>query len=234
MRLAISLAVLLVASAAFAVPTIEGPATAGNGSYQYEPTRDIKWMQLPLVGGSAIASQYDFCDPLFEVKCADDFFCEDGDEIVAVEWWGQYWNGSPFPPAYFTIRFYSDNPGPPSTPAELLYLFECYDYNEEYDPNYDQYHYFCEIPPFFQEAGNIYWLSVQPALCFPPQWGWCQCAEEYYWNDQGVLKSDYFGVPNWTEINILVGYYVEFSFILHSPFSPVEDSTWGGIKALYR
>jgi hypothetical protein len=236
MRLAIILAALLVAGAAFAAPTLYTD-THGTGTYEYEPGRDIKWAQYPLIGGSALSSQYDWVYPFYS-ECADDFFCEDGREIVAVEWWGQYWNGSPVPPVAFIIRFYSDFPGPPwSQPLDLLYFYECVNYNEEYDPQYDQYHYFCELyPPFFQEAGNIYWLSVQAVLLFPPQWGWCECDPMYYWNDEAVMDFALLGVARWTPISQIpdIGVYKELAFVLHSPPSPVEDSTWGGIKALYR
>ena len=49
MRLAIALTAVLVASMALATPTTHGPGSNATVSCEYEPTRDVKWMQLPLV-----------------------------------------------------------------------------------------------------------------------------------------------------------------------------------------
>jgi hypothetical protein len=240
MRLAIVLAVVLVASVAFAAPTAIGPASNGTGVFEYEPTRDIKWEQLPLVGGTAPAAQYAYDYP-FYAECADDFECIDGTPITAVEWWGSYWNpGYVVSPDYFTIRFYDNVPAPPfSQPGDLVYEELCYDYTEEYDAYYDQYHYFCDLAvPFDQMAGMIYWVSVQPALPFltGSQWGWCECDPIYYWMDEGVGEFDVLGIPRWTPFSdpIYIGAYIELAFVLHGPASPVENTSWGGIKAMFK
>jgi hypothetical protein len=240
MRLAIVLAVVLVASVAFAAPTAVGPASNGTGTFEYESTREIKWEQLPLIGGTAVASQYDPVYP-FYAESADDFLCEDGTPITAVEWWGQYWNpGYVISPDYFVIRFYDDVPAPPfSHPGNLLYEEYCYDYNEEYDAYYDQYHYFQDlIVPFEQQPGLIYWVSFQPVLVFSggSQWGWCECDPFYYWQDCGVMDFALLGIPRWTPFTdpLVFGEHRELAFVLHGPASPVESSSWGEIKALFR
>lgn len=239
MKTGIALAIVFAASTALASPVVHGPATPGSGTYQYEPTRDIKWAQLPMIGGVAVSSQYDSEYPFYS-ECADDFLCGDDDPILAIEWWGDYWNGSPFPPDYFIIRFYANasaSPqGQPLDPA--LHEEVCYDYDQTYYPEYDQYRYFCEFQyPFFPEAGNIYWASVQAALVWPPQWGWSECGGAYSWNEESVLDFALLGVTRWTPISMVPGITPtrkDLAFVLHGPFTPVEDSTWGNIKALYR
>jgi hypothetical protein len=235
MRLAIILAVVLVASVALAAPTAVGPASSGTGNFEYEAGRDIKWSQLPFNGGNALASQYDYVYPFYS-ESSDDFECLDGDPITAVEWWGQYWNPG-YPPyaEYFVIRFYDNIPAPPfSQPGNLLYVYESFDYTEEYDPAVDQFHYYAEIPPFYQTLGEIYWVSFQAVLVFQPQWGWCECDPQYYWGDEAVMDFALLGIPRWTTMTNATGAYAEMSFVLHGPASPVEDSSWGSIKALYR
>ncbi len=99
-----------------------------------------------------------------------------------------------------------------SRPDELLYYHECFDYYEDYDPEVEQYHYYQEIPYFDQEPGTVYWISIQAVLLYPPQWGWCETYE--LWNDEGVIRSEYFGLPDWTPLTDALGYPVEFAFIL--------------------
>ena len=99
-----------------------------------------------------------------------------------------------------------------SQPGDLLYYHACYYYYEEYDPDYEQYHYYQDIPYFDQVPGNIYWISIQAVLLYPPQWGWCESPD--LWMDEGVIRSEYFGLPDWTPLTVALGYPVEFSFIL--------------------
>jgi hypothetical protein len=101
-----------------------------------------------------------------------------------------------------------------SHPGDLLYEHVCYIYNEDFDPYYDQYHYYQDLDGeyFDQVPGNIYWISIQAVLVFPPQWGWCET--DMLWMDEGVIRSDYFGIPDWTPLSVPLGYPVEFAFIL--------------------
>jgi hypothetical protein len=102
-----------------------------------------------------------------------------------------------------------------SHPGNLLYEKTCYGYAEYYDMNFDQYQYFVDLgPDFFEQApGNIYWISVQAVLVFPPQWGWCESID--YWMDEGVVRSVYpFGLPDWTPLSEPLGEPVEFAFVL--------------------
>lgn len=237
MRLALVLVLVLAATLAWGGPTAKSPATHGNGQPTWEPNKALvlKWIQTPLVGGNAYASQFDSVYP-FYAESSDDFYCDDTRPIVAVEWWGLYWNGVVPPYASsFVIRFYADVPasgGLPSHPGSLLYEEPCTVYTEQWDDYYGQYHYFQNLTvPFAQVPGHIYWCSVQAVHFFTggSQWGWCR--SEQHWNDLAVMDFAFIGIPRWTvisdNVDLAFGLYVVET-------SPVEDSTWGGIKALYR
>ena len=249
MRFAVVFAVLVVASFAWAGTTIDSPVATGNTTQEteWDPAKEVivKWVQLPDLAGSAVSSEW--CDDIALITdLADDFFCEDGDPVVALEWWSTHYNCGANPPPspidFFIVRFYTDVPGPPfSHPGIVLYDEAVYAWTEEYTTGGDmfsQFYYSAELPvPFLQEAGNIYWIQIQAVhtrtdYC---QWGWAQCLPEYQWNDQAVLKSDYFGVPDWTPLDGLLGYWFEPAFVIYGEtFSPVEDATWSTVKALYR
>lgn len=235
MRWLLVLALVLVATVAWAVPETQSPvAIPGSGTpLMWDGERDmvIKWEQLPLVGGNAFASQYAANYP-FYAESADDFMCLDGIPIVAVEWWGTYWNPGPDPFAYaFQIRFYENDPGPPSYPIDPpIYEEICYVFTEEWDDYYGQYHYYQLLDvPFDQVEGHIYWVSFVAYLDYPPQWGWCQA--ELQWEDCAVQDFEVLGVPRWT----LIDPCTDLAFRLWGEdVSPVESTTWGNIKALYR
>lgn len=249
MRFATVLALLAVASLAWAGNTIDSPVGTGNAgpSPDWDPAKEIvvKWTQLPDLAGTAVSSEW--CDDIALITdLADDYFCEDGDPVVALEWWATFYNCGVNPPPspidFFIIRFYTDVPAPPfSHPGNVVYDEAVYTWTQEYTVGgdmYSQFHYTADLPlPFLQEAGNIYWVQIQAYhtrtdYC---QYGWAQCLPEYQWNDQAVLKSDYFGVYDWTPLDQLVGYHFECSFVLYGEtYSPVENSTWSMVKALYR
>jgi hypothetical protein len=233
-RLTLVLVLVLAATLAWGGPTAKSPATQGSGLPTWEPNKALvlKWIQTPLVGGSAYSSQLDNVYPFYS-ESSDDFLCSDPRPIVAVEWWGTYWNGT-WPPyaSSFIIRFYDDVPGSPSHPGNLLYEEPCTVYTEEWDTYYGQYHYFQDLTaPFPQIPGNIYWVSVQAVHVFTggSQWGWCEA--ELQWNDYAVMDFALLGIPRWTPIDALV----DLAFGLYVvETSPVEDATWSGIKALYQ
>ncbi len=209
-----------------------------------------KWCQLPGEDPS-LWSQLDQCQN-WTALAADDFFCDDGSPINRVEWWGIHVPPECGTPQTFIIRFYSDVPADPanpdqpwSHPGDIILEQECFSATEVWDEEYQQYHYSQELPQwFYQEVGTVYWFSVQAEVCMPDQgWGWCECDPSYYWNDEAVWTSQnpdpYWFFPTWTPPSVFTGdpdyYYMELAFCLFSELgSPVEDSSWGNIKALYR
>lgn len=240
MRLTVILLMVLAASLASADSrlTATGEAGFGSGELEWEPAREVvlKWSQLPDLEGAGITSEHRTSDDYW-AQCAEDFYCDDGAPIVSVEWWGVDWTEVGV--TSFVIRFFSDVPAPPfSHPGDLLYeeVISCW--TAELVPGYDDYyHYAAELPVAFdQVAANVYWFSVQAIHdATTGQWYWLECLEDDYWNDEGTLRSEYWGVPDWVPVSQLTLEYVEFAFVLYADVtSPVEDATWGSIKAMFR
>jgi hypothetical protein len=197
--------------------------------------REIKRMQLPRVGGISIPSQA-FGEDVFS-EAADDFLWNSAGCVIQLEWWGRY-QGTPVPPIGFVVTFYSDVPGPPfSRPGTQLYTTIVTDYHEQYDDEYDQYHYYHVFwdDPFYPTPGAIHWVSIQAGLPDVCTWGWCECDPAYYWNDEAVWDSPFSGVARWTPMSEVYGRHIELAFIIHDDLLvPVEETSWGGVKALFR
>lgn len=234
MRLTIVPAQVLLVTVALITLTSHVSAAETRGP-ESDAGREIKQMQLPLIGGISIPSQE--YDPELCSEAADDFFWDSVGSLIEIEWWGQY-EGTPAPPDHFIVRFYDDVPGPPfSHPGNLLYEAWVSDYHEEYDPEYDQYRYYHVFwtDPFYPEPWEIHWISVQAPIGTAVEWGWCECDPEYYWNDEAVWDSQDHGVPRWTPMSWVFERPIELAFILHDGLNvAVEDGSWGAIKALYR
>ncbi|MBD3348936.1 MAG: hypothetical protein GF400_07050 [Candidatus Eisenbacteria bacterium] len=245
MRVAIAVALVAVASLALAAETITSPAGVGNAPQEteWQPAKEVvvKWSQLPDLEGNAVSSEW--CDDIALITdMADDFYCEDGNPIVALEWWATEYNcgtyGPPIPIDYFIVRFYADAGG---SPGGLLYEEQVDTWTEEYTAGgdmYSEFHYSADLPvAFLQQAANTYWLQIQAHhtrtdYC---QWGWHQCLADQQWGAEAHLKSDYFSVPDWTALSILIGYHFEASFVIYADVtSPVAEGSWTTIKAMYR
>jgi hypothetical protein len=235
---AILTVIMLAAGTAAAAPRLVTPGSLGNqgGEPEWEPAKEVvvKWTQLPEIGGVGITSERIAAIGL-ESESADDFLCDNGAPIVAVEWWGVDWTGEAID--YFIIRFYGDVPGPPfSHPGDLLYEEECHAFtSEQVVGQPDQYYYYADLPSAFdQDGGNIYWISIQ-AVHADDQWFWLECDASYYWNDEGVIRSEYFGIPDWVTVAQAAGTARQFSFVLYADvMSPAESTTWGSVKAMFR
>jgi len=239
MRLTVILLMVLAASLASADTqlTATGQPGFGSGELEWEPAREVvlKWSQLPNTEGNGISSEYRTSDDLLS-QCAEDFFCDDGAPIVSIEWWGVDWTTAGV--TSFMVRFYSDVPAPPfSHPGDLVHEVMVYSWTAELVPgSSDYYHYAADLTVSFdQVGGNVYWISVQAIHDDLGQWFWLECLQDYYWNDEGTIRSEYFGIPDWVPVSQAAGEYYEFSFVLYADVcSPVEDASWGHIKAMFR
>ena len=169
---------------------------------------EVKWEQYPHPDGLPWMAELDICD-VHTVEMADDFPCEDGFPITAVEWWGPYDTSD-----HYFIRFYSDVPAGTggiswSRPGDLLYEEECWDFTAVWDPVLDQFRFSQDLTvPFCQELGTIYWFSVTGVVCSTDEeWAyWCDCGEDVYvWNDAAVTRSDWLGYPDWTALSEYAG-----------------------------
>lgn len=244
MRFVVIAVLVLFTSLAWAGDPATHVVGAGTAQTQWEPGKDLvlKWLQEP--GAEILVTSQDFYDYGILSESADDFPCEDPRPIVAVDWWGGYWNYvTPHVFAdYFIIRFYSDVPGPPfSHPGDPLYEEACYVYAETWESGVEPeilfYHYFQELTvPFEQVPGNIYWLTVQAIYPYATggQWGWR--VSDDHWNDYCAFKSLYFaGDDAWHDGYEIFADYYDLAFSLYvDDISPVEATSWSGIKAMFR
>jgi hypothetical protein len=230
----ILIVVVLAASAAVAAPRLAtSRSLSSNGGTEWESAKEVvvKWTQLPEASGVAVTSEQAL-DVGIVSECADDFLCVDGAPIVAVEWWGVDFTGGLVD--YFVIRFYAPAAG--DHPGALLYEEECHAFTQELmEGQLDRYHYYAALPSAFDpDRDNSYWISVQ-AVHQHDQWFWLECADGELWDDEGVVRSEYFGYPDWVSVADATGTSREFSFVLYADVtSPVEATTWGGIKAVFR
>ncbi|MFH1689827.1 MAG: hypothetical protein ABIE42_06260 [Candidatus Eisenbacteria bacterium] len=242
MRLAILL-LLVWAGVAVAVP-VNQVASPMMPKYEWQPMNGVMpvWTQeLMDDGGWALASQY-AADYPFYAETADDFSLSDGRPVVAVEWWGAYWNpGAPPYAANFVVRFYESDPGNKfAQPGALLYEHECAAYVEELLPEQTWwYRYYCDLAePFAQVPGETYWVSIQAMYPWYEggQWGWGECVAEDYWSDEAVYVFDALGVPAWAPISTSDPYvHRECAFVLYvDNFNPVEPASWSVVKAMFR
>lgn len=239
MRLVIALSLAAFATVAWGDTQISaGGIPPATTLPSWEPAKDVvlKWVQTPNFEGQAYTSSYRVADGYW-AESADDFLCDASGPIVMIEWWG--YDGTDGQIEEFVVRFYGDVPGLPfSHPGDLLYERSIVDFTMEAVPGVESsYHYTATLPEAFeQEAGNIYWISIMGVL-ESTQWYWWECLPEDYWNDEGVIRSDFWEVPDWTAWSVYSEgqVYVEFAFALYADVTnPVEDATWGSVKALFR
>jgi len=234
---AILIVVALATSVAVAAPKLATSGSisqSGGAEWESEKQVVVKWTQLPDAGGVGITSEQSAALGIVS-ESADDFLCTDGAPIVAVEWWGVDYTGGVID--YFIIRFYTDEPGPPAShPGTLVYEQECHAFTQELMPGqFDRYRYYAVLPSAFdQDGGTTYWISVQ-AVHPDEQWFWLECADGQFWNHAGVVRSEYFGYPDWVTVAEATGTCREFAYVLYADVtSPVESTTWGGVKAMFR
>jgi len=138
--------------------------------------------------GNLYASQNDIGGQGNFATVYDNFTLGGSSIINDVAWTGGYFN----PPSQgtitqFTLTFWADNAGQPGgslasfiipgTADETLLGGLIYTYDA--------------AVAFAAAAGTKYWLSVEPDMGFPPQWGWATSAV-----GDGVAYQDFFGARN--------------------------------------
>lgn len=93
----------------------------------------VKWSQLPNMGPFGYAFSSESAKPSIS---ADDFLCEGGDPVVAVRWWGSFYQ--PIPAAHFYPNSdnWQDPTAPTDVPDDMLtgFTISFYDY---VDPSVD-------------------------------------------------------------------------------------------------
>jgi hypothetical protein len=103
----------------------------------------------------------------------DNFTLGSTNAIDEVLWTGTYWNpASPGPILQFTLTFWPDNAGQPGAVALYSAVIPGTG-NETFLLSPATYGYDVLLTsPFVATGGTTYWLSIVPALGWPPQWGW--------------------------------------------------------------
>jgi hypothetical protein len=138
-----------------------------------------------------------------------------------VHWIGGYWNGPPDDGDFdWTVRFYTDD-GTGTKPGALMatYPFANASVNETWlagSPGAANfYSYSVNLPSTMTfVAGVKYWISIQGQGDTAPQSGWAYHEDPDIILHEAVLRSIYFGVPDWTDLSILLGTAVDMCFQL--------------------
>jgi hypothetical protein len=179
---------IVLAIAAFALGFANGPVAA-----DWDPGDDYKmhFPQLPDEDGWDVKS-WDTC------RVADDFECVETGYIKDLHFWGSHRGDAPEQSlGTFRFRVYSDGPGVPAMPDQLLWWYDVdvadpsvvvvpidpgshvenwYDPCSAFyslDDHQMYYQYNVTIPEprwFYQEEGMIYWLEIHRTDV--PTWGW--------------------------------------------------------------
>jgi hypothetical protein len=150
---------------------------------------------------------------------ADDFQF-DADQVVSdVHWIGGYYNGPPVDGDFdWQITFYNDF-GDGTKPGTVIntWVFPNADVNETWIEDIYMgacYSYSVYLPtPLSFSAGTKYWISIQGIGDTYPQSGWAYHDPPLLLH-QAVIRSEYYGYPDWTDLSVALGYPVNMCFQL--------------------
>jgi len=233
---------LLIWIAALAVTPAEARSCGREATHLLRTSRDLVkvWEQDPdTVEWGNFASSVRV-SPAAWFRTADDFTLTTDDHIVAIEWWGRKRSSSTIDSVRVTIFENEPDtrypvPGDTVVYQEHITAFTEVEINST-PPHHDS-HYTADLPvPFVPEAGETYWLCVQPIIQDQQFW-WMATVEDDYWGAEATFTSDFFGVYDWITVSeqSMVVDYMEMAFILWADdCTVVEGTTWGAIKAMYR
>lgn len=224
--------VLLVAIAmvfstvAIADTQVEKPAelyTINEGS-GYGAIGDVVWDNGMNYDG-LLAAQEPSSPENLDAYPADDFHFEEDTFVCDVHWIGGYYNGDP-EEWDWCILFYKDR-GDGEAPGDRFAGEFCYAWDEinkeELEPGY--WEMWVDLPEnILFEACVKYWISIWAVGDHFPQSGWGYHADPVTMHE-AVLKSDWFGVPDWTPLSQLIGTEADMAFQLTTkePCDPCID-----------
>jgi hypothetical protein len=196
-----------------------------------DPPSEIQWLQLPnYLNG--LASSTCFAG-VGDVKTAENF-TGNGSEINGVGFWWQYNDAVPAAPRFF-VRIYER--AADGCPGTLLFEAECdvVVIGSGDGSIANPIEYFCDFgdngsPNFLTDDGVAYSLSIQNDNC--PTTTLAYWATAVGDGVPGCVIAPDFGIPDWD--NSL--YPWDFAFYLCTSFgeTPVEETSWTSVKALYR
>lgn len=146
----------------------------------------VVYQQAALAGGAPFASQNDTGGNGDFAKVFDNFSLTARTLVTDVHWVGGYFNPtSQAPINSFLVQIWSDAAGPGTV---LLADSQAGVANETLISGSTFSYDFDLTTAFVAEANTTYWLSIQPTLLFPPQWGWVAGT-----GGDGVAYQDFFG-----------------------------------------
>ena len=235
-------ALALVLSLAFAggVLAVDPSLSVGGGGMNVldGSGRDVVWAEPPNLDG-LIASSEVIGDLGLESEIATDFVLTFDTSIGFVRWWGGYYNGNGCGEigvaTHWNLRLYDDAG---CVPNQLIAEFLAVNSNEVsigcQAGAFPMFEYWTWIDCTTFFAGNLYWFSAQASShTFPPQVG--RLAAAGVTNCESVFRSAFFGFPDWVATIDVFGISVDFSQRFENICNtPVVETTWGAVKALYR
>jgi hypothetical protein len=221
------------------------PDIALDVSPVWQPVAGLSpvWVQLaePGVNRGVVSDDVAGCTDCASLA-ADDFECEAGATISAVEWWGECSLATADAIDSFVLRFFGDGqmlgygcPGPEITervvPASDLVIEK---------QGYRLVRFFARLSsPVNLGGSDRYWIGIQAIRRSPgvEPWRARLCRAEDFWQDEAVLKSETSGIHEWTPVGRIDSScaHGEIAFVLYADCaSGVEGSSWSEIKALFK
>ena len=207
----------------------------GPGGDPADIDRCVLWLDTPdfaaNTGSSEIIGEYDL-----ETEIANDFILEVDATIQKVTWWGSYWASFEVPTgAGFNLRLYYDAGCLPEVEAFSEWLLPgdvCGETLAEGGDMYSEFRY--EYGLGQQLATGLYWFSAQMAdHLYSPQWG--RLGATMTQSCDSAFRSEYFAFPEWVPAPDVFGDLYDASQMFEDDQpTPVERTSWGAVKALYR
>jgi len=210
----------------------------GPGGSPADLNREVLWLDNPdydaNAGSSEIIGEFGL-----ESEIANDFFLQASATIQKVTWWGTYWGQSEYElplDGGMNLRFYYDAGCLPEAVPFIEYLLPddncCADYAPGGDGTHDFIYEYCFDVPL--EAG-LYWFSAQHGNhIFMGQWG--RLGADMTQMCDSVFKSEYFAYPYWVPAPDVFGDLYDASQMFEDvcEATPIEKTSWGRVKGLYR
>jgi uncharacterized repeat protein (TIGR01451 family) len=170
-----------------------------------------------------LAAQYDSETPL-DAYPADDFHFEEDTEVSDVHWIGGYMNPAEYAEFDWCIGFFNDR-GDGNAPGSAYAGPYCYNWADInwVELELGKYEMSVDLPEsIIFPACYKFWITIYAIGTIPPQsaWGYHQDPINLH---QAVFTSNYFGFPDWTDVEIIVGYPFDMCFQLTTACDPCID-----------
>jgi hypothetical protein len=219
--------------------------SAGGGWVDYvtDCPGMVKYSQTPewINGGASqdeVQADPDNCGTGVAAEVADDFEFA-GAPITAVRFWN-ITNGNPYgDDLIWRITIWADNG---TCPAEDAFYcqYKAPSKNVEVQgyPGLPSYEHCVILPEPCPQEGGIAWFSPVAIYCRATSNGYGQAFVEMHTNYVGneiCFRSAFFGYPTWVPGSNVFGDFFDHGFeLLYTDDVPVEPSSWGTLKDLYR